>query len=127
MAPSDQRSFISRLLFLYTNYVFNTASIREITRKDMNLLAANNSASATLKRLKTILGPAKEKIPLWKALYTFQKKNLILSVIYRLLGDILMVTMPLIFRQFSRTLQQENPSIMVALILLFFIPILILA
>lgn len=124
-------SLLKKILFTSTNSLFDIAKRRKILRQDIGNLPAETRVKNVLKKFERIYYKEIDKsdnIPLWKAIYNFQKTNLIYSIVLRILSDLIMVATPLVIRVYSKNLRSKSGvPILKCTLFLVLIPLMILA
>lgn len=113
--------------------MFNISKYRDLTREDMILLPPPAHGRIALANFMKILNPDRKNkkgeskpTSLWWTLIIFQWKNLLLSLIFKILSDIIMVTMPLVFRNYSKQVRNPKASNTDIILSFLLIPILTL-
>lgn len=123
--------FFENLFFLRANRIFKISKFRKLQMSDIAQLPGTCLASTAmtdfekiyLKELKT--GGKKKSYHLLRAIFKYKKKFLLTSIILRVLSDIIMISIPLFIRAYSKGVKAANTEILKSLIYLISIPFLI--
>lgn len=126
---SKRESFLGALFFTSANKLFTISSKRDLNLKDLELLPENSAGSNALKDFRNHFINA--KVPsghnlLWKSLIKYQRSALFNSVACRLVSDLIMVTMPLIIREYTNSIKSNETNNNQSLVMFFTIPSLLL-
>lgn len=118
------------LFFVSTNRLFEISKRRKILKQDIGNLPAQVRVNHVVKRFERLYYKELDKstnVPLWKAVYKFQKKNILTSIFLRILSDLIMILIPLFIRQYSKNLRNSSGvKILECFALLLTIPLMIL-
>ena len=108
-----------KLFFLNANTLFNISNSRKVHSSDLGPLTFDVRASEALENFQKIYFAEFEKITknennpnrLYNALYKYQKVNFFGAIVLRIVSDIIMVTIPLFIRAYSRNLKKDDLAV----------------
>ena len=122
--------FFGNLFFFNVNRIFKISRFRMLLRRDLTPLPLHFRAKAAYETFSRIYYTEIDRsahIPLWKAMYLYQRKNIFIAILLRIISDGIMVGLPLVIRAYSRNLRADPIGLSSCLALLVVIPAMMLA
>lgn len=125
----SKEGLLSMIFFLNANKLFKITQKRRLNRRDLiPLPEAVKGRKALSSFLEIYYTDAKKtsNIPLWLAIYKFQKKRFILATVFKIISDFIMISLPLAFRQINSNMKKQSIPIPNSLLMIALIPTLLL-
>jgi hypothetical protein len=101
-------SFFKFLFFVNIPPLFKVTKKRKLDRADLGALPNHLRAKNIIKDFERIYYTELDKSSnqiLWKSIFKFNKKEILLAILLRIISDFIMISVPLLIRQYAKGLK----------------------